>query len=430
MKIALIGNINNNNFAMMRYFRDLGVDAHLILYKNDGKHQLDHFAPTNDTWNYGKWASYIHESPLANSYSYAFSEPWIWALNLQQSIYSLIKAKSALYVCSNHRIKSYLSEYGILIGSGISPAICRKIGRSLDIFYPYAIGVEHFATKALLAYRQTANPLSRFVIDRSINVQADGVKSCRLVLNAEVTCTERVLKEIGVNPLRMAIPMVYNREELPTTTGDREVDDVIAELSYHHPSFLAPSRLFWRKPSGYNEEAWVYENKRNDIFFKGFSAAIRLNKEAENSLIIATEYGPDVEETKKLCAALGIQENVRWISIQSRKILSAILPHVDAVVGEFYDAEDMIWGGVGWEALAAGKPLIHGHRFGEGEFEKIYGHPPPNIMAANTEQEVTHQIQSIISSPEKASTAGIQNKKWFDDYNGIGLASRWLQLIT
>ena len=33
MKVALIGNMNNNNFSIMRYFRDLGIDAHLILFK-------------------------------------------------------------------------------------------------------------------------------------------------------------------------------------------------------------------------------------------------------------------------------------------------------------------------------------------------------------------------------------------------------------
>ena len=36
MKIALLGNMNNNNFALLRYFRDLGFDAHLLLFKNDG----------------------------------------------------------------------------------------------------------------------------------------------------------------------------------------------------------------------------------------------------------------------------------------------------------------------------------------------------------------------------------------------------------
>lgn len=43
MKIGLIGNMNNNNFALMRYFRDLGADAHLLLYANDGQGSLSNF---------------------------------------------------------------------------------------------------------------------------------------------------------------------------------------------------------------------------------------------------------------------------------------------------------------------------------------------------------------------------------------------------
>ena len=50
MKIAFVGNMNNNNFAIMRYFRDLGADAHLVLWADDGRGPLEHFVPENDTW--------------------------------------------------------------------------------------------------------------------------------------------------------------------------------------------------------------------------------------------------------------------------------------------------------------------------------------------------------------------------------------------
>ena len=37
MKIALLGNTCNNNFAFLRYLLDLNIDAHLFLYSNEGK---------------------------------------------------------------------------------------------------------------------------------------------------------------------------------------------------------------------------------------------------------------------------------------------------------------------------------------------------------------------------------------------------------
>ena len=37
MKVALIGNTCNNNFAFWRYLLDLGINAHLFLYSDEGR---------------------------------------------------------------------------------------------------------------------------------------------------------------------------------------------------------------------------------------------------------------------------------------------------------------------------------------------------------------------------------------------------------
>jgi len=75
MKIGLIGNMNNNNFAMMRYFRDLGADAHLLLYSSEGKGTLSHFTPEADTWELGRWAPFIHQTDIPNAPVAAFDFP-------------------------------------------------------------------------------------------------------------------------------------------------------------------------------------------------------------------------------------------------------------------------------------------------------------------------------------------------------------------
>ena len=81
MKIGLIGNMNNNNFALMRYFRDLGADAHLLLYSNDGQGTLSHFKPESDTWEIERWLPYIHQTSIPNAPIAAFDFPlsWLWA---------------------------------------------------------------------------------------------------------------------------------------------------------------------------------------------------------------------------------------------------------------------------------------------------------------------------------------------------------------
>jgi len=67
MKIALIGNMNNNNFSIMRYFRDLGTDAHLLRWRDDEIGPNNHFIPENDTRNMDKWKPYIHKLPIDGS---------------------------------------------------------------------------------------------------------------------------------------------------------------------------------------------------------------------------------------------------------------------------------------------------------------------------------------------------------------------------
>ena len=63
MKVALVGNMNNNNFALLRYLRDLGVDAHLLLFDNE----IGHFVPEHDTWQLAKWQPFIHALPFGNN---------------------------------------------------------------------------------------------------------------------------------------------------------------------------------------------------------------------------------------------------------------------------------------------------------------------------------------------------------------------------
>ena len=82
MKLGLIGNMNNNNFAMMRYFRDLGADAHLLLYSNDGKDSLNHFTPEADTWEIEQWTPFIHQTDIPNALVAAFDFPLSTAIGL------------------------------------------------------------------------------------------------------------------------------------------------------------------------------------------------------------------------------------------------------------------------------------------------------------------------------------------------------------
>ena len=91
MKIAILGNMNNNGFALMRYLRDLGADAHLVLFANDGTGSLSHFVPNNDTFQLDQWLPFIHQSGITNGF-FSLIPKWlqkpIWLLYNVKNLFS------------------------------------------------------------------------------------------------------------------------------------------------------------------------------------------------------------------------------------------------------------------------------------------------------------------------------------------------------
>src|SRR6188474_813099 len=61
LKVALIDNMNNNFFAIARYLRDLGVDAHVYLIPGDSH---AHFLPQTDTFADVGSLDWVRQLPL------------------------------------------------------------------------------------------------------------------------------------------------------------------------------------------------------------------------------------------------------------------------------------------------------------------------------------------------------------------------------
>ena len=113
--IAVIGNMNNNGFAIMRYFRDLGADAYLLPYATDGTGDLAHFAPDADTWDIERWRPYIRPLEVPNT--------------TEAILGSLRRLKSP----SRRRdLVRAFDGYGSFVGSGVAPALFQRIGRKLE----------------------------------------------------------------------------------------------------------------------------------------------------------------------------------------------------------------------------------------------------------------------------------------------------------
>ncbi|MBL8890175.1 MAG: hypothetical protein JNL67_09360 [Planctomycetaceae bacterium] len=426
MKIGLVGNMNNNNFSLLRYFRDLGADAHLLLHAEDGRGSLSHFQPSADTWQMERWQPFIHQTKIPNTPIAGLGFP----MSSLMAIRSLIRAQlggtdSWVAPISRSAIRKTYAEYDFLIGSGLTPAILQRINRSLDVFYPYAIQVEYLHAPQFTAWLNSTKGMVHLGLRWLQQRQAAGIRRANYVFNADPGVTQTTLAKIGASPKQMAIPMVYSREPLPAappTSILREAATLARESSI---SVLHHARLLWQNPGSYTDEEWTHENKNSQRFFTALASLLK-ERTGLRPRVFVVEYGPDVAATKGLVSQLGLDNFVTWLPIMARKELMWLITQVSLVIGEFYDVDRMIWGGTGWEALASGKPILQGFLFDDGEFAELYGYPPPPLLKVRHEADILDSLRLAVDQPQKLRELGEAARVWFDQYNGIGLAQQWL----
>lgn len=430
MKIAFVGNLNNNNFAMMRYFRDLGADAHLLLNRDDGQGTLSHFKPECDTWEMDRWTPFIHQTAIPNAAVAGLDFPLSWLMSGRAFLRSRLGAQTGwVPPVSLRQISEAYAGYDRLVGSGITPAAVHRTGRPLDVFYPYAIGVEYLRTGEFTAHFEERG-LGRASLYRMVSRrQVAGIRAARHVVNYDAGVTEAVLDEFGVTSRRMAVPMVYSGESLPPNPPNPPLKGAWDAIARSDFTVMHHARLMWKRRNGFTEESWLRENKNSDWLLRAFA---RLSEERPDRrpLLLMVEYGPDIEATRRLAEELGIANKIHWLPKMQRRELMWLLSKVSVACGEYYQVPRMIWGGTGWEALASGRPLLQGFNFADGEFEDLYGYPPPPLLPVANEADVYGHLLDMADHPSRREEMGTRAAEWFERHNGSGLAKQWLDLLT
>lgn len=423
MRIGLIGNMNNNNFSLMRYFRDLGADAHLLLYKDDGEGTLGHFLPECDTWEIEKWRPFIHRTSVPNAPVAALG----WPAAHIMALWGWLRARhgaqgSWTAPVSMETIKETYAGYDCLVGSGTTPAVLGRTGRALDLFYPYAIGVEYLKTSEFSAHFADSGPLKRALYAQIMRRQVAGIQAAGKVVNFDAGLTRDVLVEIGVTPLQHAMPMVYNRGAGPNNAVSATVGDALRRAKGSDLSILHHARLMW------SDEADDTDSKNNHWMLIALAKLIARRPGLDPVLLIV-EYGPDVEKTRNLIAELNLSAYVHWLPKMERRELALLISEVSMVCGEFYRLPRVTWGGTGWEALAGGKPLLQGFNFQPGEFDRLFGYPAPPMLTVTAVDDIEGHLIEMIDQPRRRRQMGDDARDWFDRHNGIGLARTWLDVL-
>ena len=428
MKIALLGNMNNNNFSLLRYFRDFGMDAHLLLYKSDGTGHSDHFAVQSDTFEIEKWKPYIHQTNISDNIVCAFNFPLSWLLSLRSYIRSIFnKQHQHAFPVSKKYLKNLLKNYTHLIGSGITPALLQRINKRLTIFFPYSTGVEYYNSFVINSPVYQKNFFAKFVFKKLKKQQKRGVQKSKFIINTERSLTEFALKEIGVKSEPIFLPL-YIENTLFNNENNKEINYVKEVLKKSFFSILSHARLVWKKPSNYSDSEWMSQNKNNDRLIRAF-ARLKSFRTDLKPILFLFEYGKDVQPTKELIEELGITNDVIFLPKMDRKFIYSIISKVDVGAGEFYDIENLMFGYTAVEILAMGKPLIQAFDYSEYEFKNTFGITLPPILPARTEDEIFNQLLFLSNLNNERIKLGKLSKIWFNKNIGIEMAKKWFSLI-
>jgi glycosyltransferase involved in cell wall biosynthesis len=381
MKVALIGNMNNNYFALLRYMRDMGVDAELLMYEGEGAH----FAPENDTWEIEKWMPYIKQTKLNSG--------------LEQ-----------FFTLSAKEIRSVFKGYDHYIGCGFTPAYFYKAGLQLDLFTPYCVGIEY-------TYRITKTKPVHYIKEKiEAYYQKKGLRNNTKIVGTIDEESRVKANTMGVETEPLPMLMIYNKEK--NTATDAALNETIEQFKQYYP-------VVFSHVSHYPVGSKTYDVKRNDVLIKGFAEFVKQNK--HNPLLVLLEYGEGVEQSKQLIRELGIENRVMWFPLMSRKIIMQLLQHVHFGGGEFGGA---IWGGTGWEFMAKGVPFFQHVDMSNEEFEAKTKLKTPDFFNVKDSNALAEVLDKYATDREASKQIGNSLQSWFDKNAGQDLAAKYVNLCA
>ncbi|MBI88586.1 MAG: hypothetical protein CMG60_00750 [Candidatus Marinimicrobia bacterium] len=372
MKIAFIGNQNNNNFSMVRYLRDFGYDIDLLLTDNE----QTHFHPSCDSYDL-KYMSYVKKVN--------------WG--------KLTKFLST----SKDVIKRDTMPYDILIGTGLAPAYLHRVGLYLDIFSPYGDDIWRFTQFNLCSPNKLPHVWAASTFQRA------GLSKIKILHAVKLEIRyEQQLKKFCNNSIRWfdSYPMVYDSQYYK-----KNIDDLSKMTHWGHifanirnetdllMIFSARSNIY--KPGEMN-------SKGIDIAILGFK---KFSDDTNiDARLVLFEYGDDIQIVKKMVVELGLSKKVIWLPKMYRKDLIIGLQYADICFGQF---------GISWavngtlvECASIGKPIITWRD--PKQYDEIESELFP-ILNANTPEEIAFCINSYVQNKEKYSRIGKKCKIWYKE---------------
>ena len=383
MRVAIIGNMNNNANNLIRYLIAEGLECELLFYANEA----GHFTPDADNIDA---ITYPHSTLSWGGYRQLLTTP----------------AK---------RIAQDLAPFDFLIGSRLAPAYAMKAGRALDIFMPTG-GDLH-----MLPMFSGFAPKDFFKFLVYSRRQRLGIQQSKTLFwdetNTELEDKIRPVVQ-GMDRIAHAIPAIYypdyegsalqrrleKSEWLERFRAARSDCDFL--LLHHVKHVWLPKTIRY-----YGE----FHDKGNDQIVHGL-AQYYAQSPKKRIKIAMIRFGTDYDETQALAEKLGVAEHIVWFPQLPRKELMMAITAVDAVIGEVTRS----WFSYGtiMELMVMSKPVIHNRDDALYPTKKLY--PMLRIFDGPSVARAFHQIAD---GDVDLAQIGLDAKRWLVEY-GMGAPVR------
>lgn len=393
MKLALIGNMNNNFFALCRYLRDEGIDARLYYFENEQRY----FNMSDDTY---------------------YNDHNIWCKSLDwNEINFLTKSVAA--------IRRDLEDRDVFIACGPSMAFLRKAGLiKSTIFSSYGSDIYQLPFHQYSAIKSLSSLvyfIRRFPFVSQMNKAIADCCFVRTDYSNPVNAS--ALERIGVNKkkwVNIVIPMVYTPIYHPN-----EITKYY-HTSEHYPIFKkirdeADLVIFHHSRHVWSEIVDKGSVKDNNVLFEGF-AIFKKSNPGYNAKLVTFEFGPHVEDSKRLISDLGISEDVIWMSKMPRREIMIGLSLCDIGTGQFHYG--IVGGGTTWEVLSSGKPILT-YRNDQMIKDNRFHYP---LINSRSPKEISNHFQRFMTDKEYFEKLGWEGLDWYSNLVGKSV-SEFLTLL-
>lgn len=430
MRVALIGNINNNSYLIAKFLRRKGIEADVYVYDYDvamaspeweegvfdpklvpSVHPKWSWVILKNSWVRPTWVKSVpfltwHRLPYAKLD--AFINEMEWKLNKK------LKERQHKIVTLSLKQAGIHADLDLNATTGFFDIYqWQKMVEGYDVVQLVGFVETHillkYLTKIYVVY-DYGQPLRLMIWEDSLRGKllqsayknADWV----VVTNAD---TKESLERLGVERYSFIPAPVDETKFCP---GDSLLRQALeAQYGKDVVILFAPARQDWQE-------------KGTDKILRAF-AQLRKTVHARVVLLSAS-WGKDIHKARDYIKNEGLESEVIWIEPLPRTMLVDYYRAADVVLDQFtlgtYGGKALL------EAMACGKPVItsFNHQIHTWCFTEM-----PPVCSASNEVEVYNWLVNLISDPQSRQEYGRRGRQWIEKYNSWEqVASSYINLYT